>query len=209
MVIQVGGGQLQMAFRSAPSQVFQHRQGCSLRHDKAEPFELTLAFCTSLETRKVVAKIALASIAHQYGVSYALSPQFDHLRQVRAASATSSLPVSIFCNKSFMDSHLRTVHQHSMISYLSAGQRKGWAVVTLFGGLTYVVQLTENYGEASSRKFSIFYDAATRKRFNPVLLANEMSLIRIALSKESVFENSQLIDAQWSPMIFSSRYSFR
>src|SRR5438876_7732619 len=91
MVIQVGGGQLQMAFRSAPSQVFQHRQGCSLRHDKAEPFELTLAFCTSLETRKVVAKIALASIAHQYGVSYALSPQFDHLRQVRAASATSSL----------------------------------------------------------------------------------------------------------------------
>src|SRR5215469_9329806 len=28
-----------MAFRSAPSQVFQHRQGCSLRHDKAEPFE--------------------------------------------------------------------------------------------------------------------------------------------------------------------------
>src|SRR5947199_349677 len=39
MVIQVGGGQLQMAFRSAPSQVFQHRQGCSLRHDKAEPFE--------------------------------------------------------------------------------------------------------------------------------------------------------------------------
>jgi len=108
-----------------------------------------------------------------------------------------------------MDSHLRTVHQHSVISYLSAGQRKGWAVVTLFGGLTYVVQLTENYGEASSRKFSIFYDAATRKRFNPVLLANEMSLIRIALSKESVFENSQLIDAQWSPMIFSSRYSFR
>src|SRR5205807_2853094 len=39
MVIQVGGGQPQMAICRAPSQVFQHWQGCSLRHDKAEPFE--------------------------------------------------------------------------------------------------------------------------------------------------------------------------
>ena len=100
-----------------------------------------------------------------------------------------------------MSTQLRTVHQHSVISYVSAGQRKGWAVVTLFGGLTYAVQLTENYAEDSSQQFSIFYDAATRSRFNPVLLANEMSLIRIALSKDSVFEDRKLVDAQWSPLI--------
>src|SRR5215469_3543906 len=28
-----------MAFRDAPSQVFQHRQGSSLRHDKTKPFK--------------------------------------------------------------------------------------------------------------------------------------------------------------------------
>jgi len=73
--------------------------------------------------------------------------------------------------------------------------------VTLFGGLTYAVQLTENYTEPSSQQFSIFYDAATRKRFDPILLADEMSLIRIALSKETIFENRKLVDAQWSPLI--------
>jgi hypothetical protein len=64
-----------------------------------------------------------------------------------------------------MDAQLRTARQHSVICYLSAGQKKGWAVVTLFGGLTYAVQVTENYAESSSKQFSIFYDAASKKRF--------------------------------------------
>ncbi len=74
-------------------------------------------------------------------------------------------------------------------------------MVTLFGGLTYAVEVTNNYDENSSRQFSIFYDAAIKKPFNPVLLANEMSLVRIALSKETVFENREAIDAQWSPIM--------
>jgi hypothetical protein len=164
-------------------------------------FRLTLRFSVSLEVRKVVAKIALASIAYKYGVAYALSPQFDRLRQVRTATSPIGLPISIFCNKSFMDAQTRAAHQHSVICYLSAGLKKGWIVVTLFGGLTYAVQVTDNYEENSSRQFSIFYDAETKKPFNPVLLANEMSLVRVALSKETVFENREAIDAQWSPII--------
>jgi hypothetical protein len=63
-------------------------------------FSLTLRFCASLEARKVVAKIALASIAYKYGVPYALSPQFDRLRKVRAATSSEGLSLRIFCNKS-------------------------------------------------------------------------------------------------------------
>jgi len=164
-------------------------------------YKLTLAFSTSLEARKVVAKIALASIAYEYGVAYALSPQFDRIRQVRTATTPIGLPLSIFCNKSFMAAQTRTAHQHSVICYLSAGLKKGWIVVTLFGGLTYAVEVTDNYEENSSRQFSIFYDAAIKKPFNPVLLANEMSLVRVALSSETVFENRNAIDAQWSPIL--------
>jgi hypothetical protein len=164
-------------------------------------FRLTLRFCMSLEVRKVVAKIALASIAYKYGVAYALSPQFDRLRQIRTAKSPIGLPLSIFCNKTFMTAQTRAAHQHSVICYLSAGLKKGWIIVTLFGGLTYAVEVTDNYEENSSRQFSIFYDASKKEPFNPVLLANEMSLVRTALSKETVFENREAIDAQWSPII--------
>jgi hypothetical protein len=163
--------------------------------------QLTLGFAKSLETRKVIAKIALASLAYQSGLSYALSHQFDRLRQVRTDADLTEFPVSIFANESFMGAHVRTIHQHSVICYLSAGQHKGWAVVTIFGGLTYAVQVTENYQESSSRQFSIFYGAATKKQISPVLLANEMSLVRMALSKESIYEDKQAIDVQWSPLL--------
>ncbi len=166
-------------------------------------FRLTLRFSTSLEARKVVAKIALASLAYKYDVAYALSPQFDRLRQVRTETNPQDLPLRVFCNKSFMAAQTRAAHQHSVICYLSAGLKKGWVVVTLFGGLTYVVEVTDNYEETSSRQFSIFYDAAIKKEFNPLVLANEMSLVGMALSKQTVFENRKEIDAQWSPIIES------
>lgn len=64
-----------------------------------------------------------------------------------------------------------------------------------------MAQVTEDYEETSSRQFSIFFDAGTRKEFNPILLANEMSLIATALSKDTVFENCAAIDAQWLPIV--------
>jgi hypothetical protein len=163
--------------------------------------QVTLEFSTSLEARKVVAKIALAAIAFKYSVTYARSSQFDRLRRVLTENDPREIPVRIFSNKSLMASQTRAPHQHSVICYLSAGANKGWIVVTLFGGLTYLVQLTEDYEETLSRQFSIFFDAGTRKEFNPILLANEMSLIATALSKDTVFENRAAIDEQWLPIV--------
>jgi hypothetical protein len=161
----------------------------------------TLPFVFTLEARKVVAKIALASIAHKYGVPYSLSPQFDALRQVRTATTEKEMPLRVFCNKSFMEAHSRNAHQHSVMCYLSAGKKKGWALVTLFGGLSYVVEVTANYEERSSRLFSIFYDAAVKKPLNPVVLADEMSIIGEVLSKGSVFEDRDAVDEQWFPIL--------
>jgi hypothetical protein len=162
---------------------------------------LTLPFAFSLEARKVAAKIALASIAYEYGLPYALSAPFDTLRQVRTATSEKELPLRVFCNKNFMAAHSRTAYQHSVMCYLSAGMKKGWALVTLFGGLSYIVEVTGNFDERSSRQFSIFYDAASKKRINPIVLADENSLIGNVLSQDTIFEDRDAVDQQWFPIL--------
>lgn len=164
-------------------------------------FTQTLQFAFTLEARKIVGKIALASIAHEYDLLYALSPQFDTLRQVRTAATENELPLRVFCNKKFMEAHARNAHQHSVMCYLSAEKKKGWALVTLFGGLSYIVEVTGNYDGRLSRHFSIFYDAVVKKPQNPVILADEMSLIGEVLSKASVFEDRDAVDEQWFPIV--------
>lgn len=108
-----------------------HRQGFFISEDSAERFieraqsrgekttELpvpkeivydfsymqSLPFAFTLAARKVAGKIALASIAHEYGVAYALSPQFDRLRRVRTATTENEMPVRVFCNSTFMNAH--------------------------------------------------------------------------------------------------------
>jgi hypothetical protein len=94
---------------------------------------------------------------------FALSPQFDALREVRTAKTEKEMPLRVFCNKDFMAAHSRNAYQHSVMCYLSAGMKKGWALVTLFGGLSYVVEVTSKFEERSSKLFSIFYDAAAKK----------------------------------------------
>lgn len=165
-------------------------------------FKFSLPFCLGFETRKVVAKIALAAIAYELGISVAVSPDFDRLRNARTASTVQELPpVGFFCNEDFMGTYARTVQQHSVMCYLSAGRKKGWALVTLFGALTYLVEVMDNCTARESKSFSIFYDAAQQKRFYPVVLADEQSLVDKVLSRATKFENRQSIDDQWYPVM--------
>lgn len=162
---------------------------------------LTLPFAFSLESRKVAAKIALAAIAYHYGLAFARFSQFDRLRQVRNVEAVQDLPVRIFANELFMAAHLRTAHQHGVMCYLSAGMHRGWALITLFGGVSYIVEIASDYNERESRQFSIFYDAASKSRLSPVVLASEMDLIGHVLSPATKFEDRDALDRQWFPII--------
>ena len=164
-------------------------------------YTVTLPFAFSIEARKVAAKIALAAIAYELGCSFALTPQFDFLRGARTASRVEDLRVWIFANEGFMGAHLRPAHQHNAMCYLSGGMRQGWVLVTLFGGISYLVEATRAYSEPTSRQFSIFYDAATKERVNPVVLANEMALIGHVLSPATKFEDREAVYDQWHPII--------
>ena len=158
-------------------------------------------FALSLEARKVAAKIALTAIAFKYGIPFALSPLFDGLRQVRDKRNTAGLPVRICANENIQSAWLRTPHQHSVLCYLSAGMKKGWALVTLFGGLCYLVEVTAAYSERESRQFSIFYEADSKTRSNPILLADERTLIGHVLSPVTAFEDPLAVDTQWHKVV--------
>jgi len=79
--------------------------------------------------------------------------------------------------------------------------QKGWALVTLFGGLSYVVELTREFTERDSRKFSLFYDTESHNRFNPIVLFDEQEIIGRVLSPVTVFEKMEAVDAQWFPVV--------
>lgn len=164
-------------------------------------YMLTTPFTFSVEVRKVAAKIALAALAYEFGIPFALTPQFDSLRQARVATGNKDLRVWIFANQGLITAHLRTAHTHGVMAYLSPEWKKGWAVVTLFGGLTYRVDLATDYVEPRSKQFGIVYDAVVRKRVNPILLADEKTLIGHVLSPASKFEDRETVDAQWYPII--------
>lgn len=163
-------------------------------------YTLTLRFAFSVEARKIAAKIALTALAYRYGVEYALLPQFDELRNVRTATGHKDIRVWVLANEGLMEANLRTAYEHSVIAYLSAEWRRGWAVVSLFGGIMYRVDLSTDYPDANLQ-FSIFYDAVTQERTNPILLADEKTLVGHMLSPASKFEDRDALDAQFYPIV--------
>jgi hypothetical protein len=122
------------------------------------------------------------------------------IRKARTATGDKDLRVWIFSNEGLIAACGRTAHHHSVMCYLSAYWRKAWAIVTLFGGLTYRVDLATDY-TGLEKQFGIFYDAVSRKRINPVVLADEKTIIGHMLSPATTFENRDTIDAQWFPFI--------
>jgi hypothetical protein len=165
--------------------------------------EQTIICAFTYEARQLAAKIALVSLAFRYGTDYACQPQFDSLRQMVIASRQdlTSFGLRIFANKDFVSDHRRTPRQHSVRTYLSAGMHYGWACVTLFGGLAYIIELTRNFDERDSRSFSLFYDVETRSLCNPIVLFSEQEVIGRILSPATSFEEPDAIDAQWWPLV--------
>lgn len=160
-----------------------------------------IMFAFRLETRKVITKIALAAIAYECGVNFACSPQFDALRKVADETDINALPLRIFANQNITDAWQRTPYLHSVMVYLSAGMKKGWALVTLFGSLSYLVEVTPECTDRHSTQFSIFFDAESKARVQRVVLADEMTLIGHVLSPATSFEDRHTVDAQWFPII--------
>jgi hypothetical protein len=113
----------------------------------------------------------------------------------------NELFVNIFANRDFKDACLRSPGHHSVIAHLSGTRRKAWAAVTLFGGLSYIIELSGDFNERQSRSFALFYDAEAQRLFNPVLLYDEQELIGRVLSESTVFNDQNALDEQWFSIV--------
>lgn len=163
----------------------------------------TITFAFSYEARQLAAKIALTSLASQYGSEYACHAQFDTLRNIIIGQPQdlTHFGLRIFANEDFSSDHVRTPRQHSVRGYLSAGMHKGWASVTLFGGLSYIIELSRSFDERESRHFSLFYDIELRAKFSPIVRFSEQELLGRVLSPATKFEEPEAVDAQWWPLV--------
>jgi hypothetical protein len=64
-------------------------------------YTILLPFIECFEARKVAAKIVMTAIAFEYGIPFALSPQFDAFRKVCVAKVAQDLRVWFFANEGF------------------------------------------------------------------------------------------------------------
>jgi hypothetical protein len=173
--------------------------------------ELTCSFCDSRFAAKaaIFSVVISSSLQSASGLKSLMARRLGRYQSnhvfgedfSNVACAPQDLRVWILANEGLMSAHRRAAHQHNVLCYLSAGMGKGWALVTLFGGISYLVEVTTAYSEPTSRQFSIFYDAATKERVIPVVLANEMTLIGHVLSPATKFENREAVYEQWHPII--------
>ncbi|MCU1286389.1 MAG: hypothetical protein JWO13_2739 [Acidobacteriales bacterium] len=156
-------------------------------------------FAFTQAARRTAAKIAFVTLAYEYGIDFARHVQFEQLRKYLLGQ-DEPCPIRIFSNTDFAASQLRTPIQHSVNIHLNTGMHKGWALVTLFGGISYVVELTASYSEAESRSFSLYYDVAEGK-VQPITLYSEYELIGRVLSPATSFEDHRKLDEQWFAII--------
>lgn len=162
--------------------------------------DVHLNFVRSIEARRVAAKVALVAVAWEFGIDYALNPMFDALRTF-VLTGNAHPPVALFFNEFFAAAERRTAYQLSVVSYLSAGLHKGWAIVTLFGGLFYIVQTTDAFEERESRSFSLHYDVEVGCVQNPVILHSEFDLVGDVLSPRTRGEDLTATADYWRTLI--------
>jgi hypothetical protein len=162
--------------------------------------DVPLQFVLSANARRLAAKIALVAVASEFGAEFVSSVVFDALRGY-ISNENGPCPVRLFFNEQFAASQLRSAHQLGVVAHLSAGMGRGWAAIVLFGGLFYIVQLTEAFGERESRSFSIHYDVQAGREYCPVVLHSEMDLLGTVLSHQTRFENLAATAEYWRTLI--------
>src|SRR6266576_1439965 len=96
---------------------------------------------------RTVSKIAYVGLAHVAGVKLATTDSFNEVRAY-VREGTSKPTSRLFVHERFMGAVQQGPHQHSLT--IAGRQDKGRvdAIVRLFGGLCYFVQLSEHYGGA-------------------------------------------------------------
>lgn len=106
---------------------------------------------------RTASKIAYVGLAFLAGAKLAMSDSFDEVRTY-VREGTGKPTSRLFVNERFMWAVQQGPHQHSLIIAGRHDKGRVDAIVRLFGGLCYFVQLSEHYGGADF-SVTLGYDA--------------------------------------------------
>jgi hypothetical protein len=149
-----------------------------------------LEFIGSAGGLRTASKIAYVGLAERAGAIVAASDSFNEVRaHVREGAANTT--TRLFVHERFLEAVQQGPHQHSLI--LAARHDKGRvdAIVRLFGGLCYFVQLSDHYAGADF-SYTLVNDAH-RGELNDVLQshvdAEMLQTEDVATSAETVWND--------------------
>jgi hypothetical protein len=156
-----------------------------------------LDFLISEEMLRYVAKIAYTALALRMGIAVA---QFNSFRQIRdyITSGQGKSPVRLFLNEAFLAGSQQGFHQHSVVLAGRNDRGRVDAIGRLFGGLCYLVNLSDSYQGADFFD-TLVYDSQ-RGEINKVLathVQSEILQIETLRSDENTVWDDQERAGEW------------
>jgi hypothetical protein len=149
-----------------------------------------LRYLGSSEGLRTAAKIAFVGLAYRAGVILASGDSFQTVRTYIKDGAGTPC-ARLFSNLGYMDAVQQGPHQHSLTIAGRHDKGRVDAIVRLFGGLCYFVELSTTYGGADFSDLLVF--DSYRGELNGMLVAHiqaEMLQIEdVATSAATVWDN--------------------
>jgi hypothetical protein len=178
-------------------------QGCQLIEEPTPGGEVEasfsgdLDFLTSEEMLRYVAKVAYTALALRMGVAVAESDSFEEIREY-IKTGRSGASVRLFLNEAFLAGSAQGLHQHSVVLAGRNDKRRVDAIVRIFGGLSYMVALSDRY-EGADFFDTLVYDSQ-RGEINKVLathVQSEILQIETLNADKNTIWNDQRQAGQW------------
>lgn len=139
---------------------------------------------------RTAAKIAYVGLAYKTGVNVALADAFDRVREY-VRHGTEKGVAHLFVLERFLNSCQQGPHQHSIVLAGRHDKRRVDAIVRLFGGLCYFVELSSKYDGADFCD-TLIYDAY-RREIGGMLWSNALAEFLqtedVATSPETVWDD--------------------
>jgi hypothetical protein len=152
---------------------------------------------------RTATKIALTAVAKLAGIRVAQSHAFDAVKRYILEGV--GFPTRLFVNKRYAANLHIGPHQHAVQVYFDGAEHTVYAVVALFGSLTYLVELSASYDGADCG-FTYAYDALQRKPTQVLhhILETERLATKDVRFGETRFDDVPLMADHWRETIESS-----
>lgn len=161
---------------------------------------MPLDFIAEQAALRTATKVAYFVLVKKAGRTFAQSAAFDGVREYLLTG--TGKPARLFVNENYAANTHVGPHQHMVQIYCNGRERTVHAIVSFFGGLTYLVQLSASY-QGADYGFTYAYDALRRKETGHIVgeFDNERLATEDVRSGKTIFDNVRAMAEHWAKYI--------